>query len=97
MPPTGSQSDIPREFPSVPAPPAMLDHSFTLQAIMELQKLVAEIGAKTDRLIKDVEGYGNKIDAVRQQISFVKGALWVIGSLVVVAVSAIAIYLRFAR
>jgi hypothetical protein len=75
----------------------MLDHSFTLQAIMELQKLVAEIGAKTDRLIKDVEVYGDKIDAVRQQISFVKGALWVISGLVVVALSAVAIYLRFMR
>ena len=42
----------------------MLDHSFTLQAVMEVQKLIAEVGIKTDRLIKDVETHGGKIDLV---------------------------------
>jgi hypothetical protein len=71
----------------------MLDHSFTLQVVMELQKLVAEVGAKTDRLIKDVEEHGDKIDAVRHQISFVRGALWVIGFLVIGMGSLITFYI----
>jgi hypothetical protein len=71
----------------------MVDHSFTLQAVMEVQKLVAEVGVKTDRLIKDVEAHGGKIDSVRDQISFVKGALWVIGALVVIIGSLIGYYL----
>lgn len=57
----------------------MLDHSFTLQAVMELQKSVAELAAKADRLISDVSKQSEKIEGVRDQISFVKGAMWVIG------------------
>jgi hypothetical protein len=80
-----SQTEVPRDFPSVPPPTTpMLDHSFTLQAIMELQKSLAELSAKTDRLIKDVESHSSKIDGVRHQITFVKGALWVVGGLVVI-------------
>jgi hypothetical protein len=72
----------------------MLDHSFTLQAIMELQKSVVELATKTDRLIKDVEGQGTKIDGIRHQISFVKGAVWVIGGLIALAVLAATWYLK---
>jgi hypothetical protein len=68
--------------------------SFVLQAVIEIQRSVADLSAKTDRLIKDVDKHGDRIDAVRHQISFVKGALWVIGSLVVLISAAIAIYLR---
>jgi hypothetical protein len=32
--------------------------------------------------VKDVEGQGTKIDGVRHQVTFVKGALWVIGFLI---------------
>jgi hypothetical protein len=74
------EGDIPREFANVPPPkPVMLDHSFTLQAVMELQKSVAELAAKADRLISDVSKQSEKIEGVRDQISFVKGAMWVIG------------------
>jgi hypothetical protein len=65
--PGPSQTTVPTEFANVTPPTVMLDHSFTLQAVMELQKSVAELGTKTDRLIKDVEGQGTKIDAVRHQ------------------------------
>jgi hypothetical protein len=73
----------------------MLDHSFTLQAIMELQRSVAQLATKTERLITDVEGQGAKIDGIRQQISFVKGALWVIGALVTLTSIGAFVYLRF--
>jgi hypothetical protein len=72
----------------------MTDYSFTLQAVMELHKLVAGLGTKTDRLISDVDKHGDKIDAVRHQISFVKGALWVIGGLLVIATGIVTWYLR---
>jgi hypothetical protein len=94
--PSSSQppTTIPKEFPNVTPQSAMVDHSFTLQAVMELQKSVAELATKTDRLIKDVEGQGTKIDAVRHQISFVKGAVSVIGGILAMGVAAITIYMR---
>jgi hypothetical protein len=61
---------------------------------MELQKTVVELATKVERLIHDVDGHGTKIDGVRQQISFVKGAVWVIGGLIVIASAALAWYLR---
>ena len=73
----------------------MLDHSFTLQAIMELQKTIGDLSAKTDRLITDVAGHGTKIERIGHQISFVKGALWVIGALIVLTSTAIGLYLKY--
>jgi len=61
----------------------MLDHSFTLQAIMDLTKSVGELTARTDRLIGDVKSQSEKLDEVRHKITFVKGAIWVIGGLLV--------------
>src|SRR5207253_10278462 len=51
----------------------MLDHSFTLQAVMDLKGTVSSLGTKVDRLIDDVGKQGDKIDTIRNQISFVKG------------------------
>jgi hypothetical protein len=85
-----TERDIAVTTPQTP----MLDHSFTLQAIMELQKSVAELAIKTERLIADVERQGLKIEGISPQISFVKGALWVISGLIVFAFTGIALYLR---
>lgn len=40
---------------------------------------VGKLTAKVDRLIEDVGKHSEKIDAVRHQVSFVKGAMWIIG------------------
>lgn len=61
----------------------MLDHSVTLQAIMELWKSLSELAAKTDRLIKDVQSQSGKSDAVRHQVTFARDVLWVVVGLVV--------------
>jgi hypothetical protein len=66
----------------------MLDHSFTLQAVMDLKARFGAIEAKTDRLIVDVASQSGKIDEVRHQVSFVKGAIWV-GGIAIVAISTI--------
>src|SRR5216684_900687 len=88
------EGEPPTQFANVTPPPAMLDHSFTLQAIMDLKGTVASYGTKIDRLIDDVGKHGEKLDIVRNQISFVRGALWVIGGLLVIAMAGITIYLR---
>ncbi|HTT80936.1 MAG TPA: hypothetical protein VMF86_14770 [Stellaceae bacterium] len=74
----------------------MMDHSFTLQAIMDLKGAVSALATKVDRLISDVSRQGEKIDAVQHQISFVRGAVWVIGGLIAVGLAAAAIYVRLA-
>jgi hypothetical protein len=58
----------------------------------DIRFVIHEIGkltAKVDRLIDDVGKQGEKIDILRHQATFVKGALWVIG-FVVLAMSAVA-------
>jgi hypothetical protein len=78
----GPASGPPTDFANVPPQTTpMLDHSFTLQAVLDLAKSVAQLGAKTDRLIQDVESQGKKLDGISHQVSFVKGALWVLGAL----------------
>jgi hypothetical protein len=72
----------------------MLDHSFTLQAIMDLKGTVSSLTTKVDRLIDDVGKQGGKIDTVQHQVSFVRGATWVIGGLLAIALAAAAIYVR---
>lgn len=75
----------------------MLDHSFTLQAVLDLKTSVATLTTKVDRLIKDVSKQGDKIDAVQHHISFVRGAMWVIGTLVTIitiGLSGAALYLK---
>jgi hypothetical protein len=51
----------------------------------DIRFVIHEIGkltSKVDRLIDDVGKHGEKIDAVRHQVTFVKGALWVIAFLI---------------
>jgi hypothetical protein len=49
--------------------------------IHELGKLTSQVV----RLIGDVKGHGDKIGEVKDAINFVKGALWVIGGVVVIS------------
>lgn len=70
-----------------------------LYATSDIRFVMVEIGKLTtqvSRLIEDVGKHGEKIDLVRHQISFVKGAVWVFGALGAIAVAAITIYLKFA-
>lgn len=90
-----SQSGPPRDFPSVPPPTLSgTEDRFALQPV-GLKEAVAELSAKTDRLVKGVESQSSKLDGVRQQIAFVKGAVWVIGALVMLLIAAVGLCLRF--
>ena len=89
------REEPPNQFASTPPPHTpMMDHSFTLQAVMELTGSVAALSAKVDRLITDVAKLSEKIDTVRSQISFVRGAVWVIGGLMAIAIAGAALYVR---
>jgi len=54
-------------------------HDFTLQAVMEMQKGVGELTAKTERLIADVKGQSDKVGELRDTLIWLKGAVAVIG------------------
>ena len=70
-------------------------HDFTLQAVMEMQRTLGEMSSKLDRVVADVKSHGEKLDTIRSQISFVKGALWVLGGLMAIAITGITVYLRY--
>jgi len=72
----------------------MVDHSFTLQAVLDLKGAVSSLGTKVDRLIEDASKHGEKIDTIRNQISFVRGATWVIGGLLAILIALATIYVR---
>ncbi len=59
----------PSSYPEV-APPqyARADHSFTLQAIMELQKTVAELATKVGHLAEDSKGLGERLDKLGDKV-----------------------------
>ncbi len=66
-----------------------------LYAMSDIRFVMLEIGkltTKVDRLISDVGSHGEKIDAVRHQVSFVRGALYVIGAIIAVIGVGIAWY-----
>jgi hypothetical protein len=48
---------------------------------------VGKLTANVDRLIDDVKSQGGKLDEIRHQISFLKGAIWVGGGAVAVAIT----------
>lgn len=74
--PTPAESGPPEDFPQVP--PRDL---YPLSDIRLVIQEVAKLSALVDRLISDVKDQGDKIDKVRHQVTFVKGALWVLGGL----------------
>lgn len=92
--PPGTVSAPPERIANVPAPAPLMDmNSILLQSIMETQKAVAEVGAKTDRLIADVGKQSEKIEGIRGQISFFKGATWIIGGILAAALAlGVAVY-----
>jgi len=68
-----------------------------LHPTSDIRFVIHEIGkltAKVDRLIDDVDKHGDKIDGVRHQVSFVKGAVWVFGGLLTIAGVLITIFMR---
>lgn len=54
---------------------------------------IGELTTKVDSLIKSVDSHGEKLDDLRHKVSFVKGAMWVIGG--VLAIISIAVVWYF--
>ncbi len=59
----------------------MADYSFTLQAVMELQKTVGQLTERIDTLIKRVDQQGPKLSSISHQIYAAWAVLVVLGIL----------------
>jgi hypothetical protein len=71
------QPTTPSEFAQVP-PRDLYPTSDIRFVLVEIGKLSASV----DRLIDDVSAQGTKVDAIRHQVSFIKGAMWASGILI---------------
>ena len=84
----GSPASLPEGNPSMAAP---YDHSFTLQAIMEMQKTLGSLDAKVGGISGDIagfktqmEGFSDKIDKIRHWQSVVSGGAIVVAAIAVI-------------
>ena len=92
----------PRQEPSREAAPtsfaettprfAQQGHDFTFQAVIEMQRSIGELSAKTDRLVSDVKSQGEKIDGVRIRLAWVAGAAAVVGFLIALALGLMRVF-----
>ncbi len=82
-----NQETTPQEFAE--APPRDL---YPISDIRFVLVEIGRLGTKVDRLIDDVKSHNDKIDAVRHQVSFVKGALWVIAGVLAFVVFMVSAY-----
>ncbi len=80
-PSTDERISPPRDMAQTTPRYAQPGHDFTLQAVMELKGSVHELTAKVDRLVADVRGHGEKIDAIRMRMAWVGGGAAVLGFL----------------
>lgn len=86
--PTDQAPTPPQDFAQVP--PRDLYPTSDIRFVMhEVGKLTANV----ERLISDVQDQGGKLDAIRHQVSFIKGALAASGVLISVLVVVVGFFL----
>lgn len=73
-------SQIPKDFPGV-TPRDLYPTSDIRFVMIEVGKLSSSV----DRLIADVKSQGDKIDAVRHQVTFVKGGFYFLTGFIALA------------
>ena len=93
--PKSTREDVPApDSVDVPDPSPRYDSMQVLQSLIEIQKELSVNSTKIDRLITDVGDQGKKLDDIRHTVSFVRGALWVLGALFGIAIIAVGLYLK---
>lgn len=76
------QPTTPAEFAQVP-PRDLYPTSDIRFVLVEVGKLSASV----ERLIEDVNSQSGKVDAIRHQVSFIKGAMWASGILIAAVIA----------
>lgn len=77
----GTKQEPPRTLPQTNPPPATSDHSFTLQAIMELQKSMGSLEKAVEQLASSIENQSKSIDRIKYILAFSAGVVF-IGSII---------------
>ena len=90
------REELPQSFPETP-PPQQVDQSFTLQAIMELQKSTSGLEEAIKHLTAAVEAQGKTLNWVRNTMVFAAGALFILGILSRALLSKLDVLLAFIR
>lgn len=72
-------ASVPHEFPEV-APRDLYATSDIRFVMLKLGELMT----KVDTLVGSVDKQGDKIDSLEHKVTFVKGAMWVIGGLLAI-------------
>ncbi len=68
------RDETPSRFPSTPTPVPSSDYSFTLQAIMEMQKAIGGLTQSVSTLTKQSEDQGRKVERI-SHIIYAAGAV----------------------
>jgi uncharacterized phage infection (PIP) family protein YhgE len=75
-PSNSGSSEIPRDFPNVPPSSSpMIDHSFTLQSIMEVQRSIGQLTEAINQLGRSIETLDTRTKSVEEQIAKVNTRL----------------------
>lgn len=85
--PPSEAASVPQEFPEV-APRDLYATSDIRFVMLKLGELMT----KVDSLIGKVDKQGDKIDALEHKVSFVKGAMWVMGGMLAIISIAVVWY-----
>ena len=88
-PKSSDQAAPPEELAQVP-PRDLYPTSDIRFVMVEIGKLSANV----DRLIQDVGSQSTKVDTIRHQVSFIKGAIWASGALIAVFIAVVSYVLN---
>ena len=90
-PPRSAEADAtaPQAAPAVAPNYGIQDHSFTLQAIMELQRSLGELNANVVALKSSIDGVKNKVDDLVSWKHKIIGGVAVAGAVIAILTFAI--------
>ncbi|MFU8789879.1 MAG: hypothetical protein ACNA7G_12690 [Methylobacter sp.] len=74
-PSSSGSAEVPRDFPNVPPSSPMIDHSFTLQAVMEMQRSIGQLTEAINQLGRSVDTLDNRTKSVEEEVSKVNTRL----------------------
>ncbi|MCG8691154.1 MAG: hypothetical protein MI806_08085 [Minwuiales bacterium] len=80
--PPDTSGVTPTEFPVTTPPFVQTDHSFTLQAIMEIQRAVGELKSSVDSLAEDQREQRKSLDKIRYFLGAATAAAAIVGAFI---------------